>query len=168
MAAATAPEVEPGIQGPHIARGDAQVDLAVVIAHRADPGVVEVALGAQYAFGLIDQAARIAFARSEQQLVADDRLSGSAVQVVREPEQLDVVLRVLEIEDVLVVDQDLTDHRTGALELRIGRNARRLPGRAMGGWTDRGALDPGPKALGGGALRARERRGLGACARVGC
>src|ERR1700724_2136423 len=153
MGATAAPEVEPRFQGPHIARGAAQVDLTVVITHRADPGVVEVAIGAQYALGLADQAARVAFACSEQELLGDGALRGSAVQVVREPEQLDVVLRVIEVEHVLVVDQDLTDHGAGSLQLSLGRNARRLPGGTIGGRTNRDSVDPGPDAAGGGAGR---------------
>ena len=90
------------------------------------------------------------------------------MQVIREPEQLDVVLRVIEVEDVLVVDQDLSDHGAGSFQLSLGRNARRLPGGAIGGRTNRESVDPGGDALGGGALRARERHGVCVCVSFAC
>ena len=119
VGAAAAAEVEARIEGPDIARRDAQVDLAVVIGHRADPGVVEIGIAAQDPLRLIDQAARIAFAGFEQELLADDVLAGPLVQVIRKPEELHVVLRILEVEHVLVVDHDLPDRGARGLELGI-------------------------------------------------
>src|SRR5207244_12614136 len=119
VAAAAAAEVEAWIEGPDIARRDAEVDLAVVIGHRADPGVVEIGIAAQDPLRLIDQAARIALAGFEQELLADDVLAGPLVQVIREPEELHIVLRILEVEHVLVVDHDLPDRGARGLELGI-------------------------------------------------
>jgi hypothetical protein len=44
------------------------------------------------------------------------------VQLVREPVQRLVLLRVLQIEDVFVMDEDFADDGPGALELRRSRD----------------------------------------------
>ena len=49
------------------------------------------------------------------------------MQAVGEPEQPVVVLRIVEVEDVLVVDEDLADDGAGGFELIVGRDARDLP-----------------------------------------
>ena len=43
---AAARVVEAGVERPHVAGGHAQIDLAVVVFHRTDPGVVEIVVGA--------------------------------------------------------------------------------------------------------------------------
>jgi hypothetical protein len=85
IGAAAAPEVETGIQCPHVFRRDHHVDLAVVIAHRTDPGVVEIPFPAQDALGLIQQTSRVMITWFEEQVVTDDTGAGLQVQVVREP-----------------------------------------------------------------------------------
>ena len=139
VGAAAAAEVEARIEGPDIARRDAQVDLAVVIGHRADPGVVEIGIAAQDPLRLIDQAARIALAGFEQELLADDVLAGPLVQVIREPEELHIVLRILEVEHVLVVDHDLPDRGARGLELGIRWDPGGFPRRPGGGRANHGA-----------------------------
>ena len=52
----------------------------------------------------------------------NDACLGLDVQPVRQPEHRHVLARVGGIEDVLVVDEDLADHRARALELGIGGN----------------------------------------------
>src|SRR3984885_15901673 len=100
VAAAAAPEVEAGIERPHVPGGDAHVDRAVVIAHHPDPGIVEIAVGAQDALGLIEQAARVALPRLEEQLTAYDARACPVMQAVGQAEQPAIVLRVIEVEDV--------------------------------------------------------------------
>jgi hypothetical protein len=48
------------------------------------------------------------------------------MQPVRQAEQPVVVLRIVEVEDVLVVDEDLADDGIRGLELRIRGNPGRL------------------------------------------
>ena len=68
--------------------------------------------------------------RLEEQVVTDDAGARLDVQVIREPEQRLIVLRVIEVEYVLVVDRDVADHRTGGLEIRIARHTRSVAWRS--------------------------------------
>ena len=63
--------------------------------------------------------ARVAVAAVEQQLLGDGPLARQRMQAVGEPKQPVVVLRIGQVEDVLVHDDDAADERVRALELRI-------------------------------------------------
>ena len=81
-------------------------------------------LRAQQALGLLDDAYRDVFARLEEQQPPDDVRAGLDVKLVCETEEPVVLLRVLEVEDVLGDDPDLAD--AGARGLELGER-RDLP-----------------------------------------
>jgi hypothetical protein len=155
--AAAAAVVESGIQCPDILGGDLQIHLAVVVSDGADPGVVEDAVGAQDALGLIDQASRVGLAGLEQQLMTDDAGTCAVVQPVGEAKQPGVVLGVFQIEDVLVVEQYLADHGMRGFQFRIRRDPGCLTRRPVGLRVTHGHCtgfaknERAARALGGGA-----------------
>src|ERR1700722_13918979 len=60
VGSAAAAEVQSGVQGPDVTRGDQHIHLAVVVAHRHDGSVVEVAVGTQDACRFLDGVAGVA------------------------------------------------------------------------------------------------------------
>src|SRR5262249_33351420 len=116
---------------PDVTGRDLDVDLVVLVADDADPGVVEIALRAQDARRLLDPTAREGLTGLEEQVVAYRARARLEVQFVGEPEDAVVVLRVAEIEDVLVVDLDRSDHGAVLDELGVGGDALGVPREAV-------------------------------------
>ncbi|TMG73967.1 MAG: hypothetical protein E6H80_08920 [Betaproteobacteria bacterium] len=91
-----------------------------MVGDRRDADIVENPAGPHQALGLLDEADRDALAGLEKQLAPDDRGARLNVKEVGGTVQDAVLLRVLEVEDIQVVDADLADDRAGRLELGEG------------------------------------------------
>ncbi len=95
-----------------------------MVGDRRDADIVENPVGPHQALGFLDDADRDAIAGLEKQLAPDDRDARLNVKEVGGAVQNTVLLRVLQVEDVPVVDADLADHRACGLELGEGRDFR--------------------------------------------
>ena len=115
--AAGAAHLEPGLQGPGIARLHLEVDDAVAIGDRRDRDLVDRAVAADQALGLFDQAHRDALAAAEEEQAPDQGRPRLHVQRVRYAIGQPAFLRILELEDVLRIDDDLADDGAGRFEL---------------------------------------------------
>ncbi len=123
--ASRAAEAHVRVERPCIARGDFEIDDAVMPRDRPNIHFVQEPVAAQQALRLLENAHREALAALERQRPADDAGIGDDVQPVREAEESVVLLRVVEVEDVPGVDADLADRGSGGFELGQRGNALR-------------------------------------------
>src|SRR5436190_4724584 len=129
-----------GLQRPGVARHHLDVDDAVLVAHRTDLDLVHRAVRADQPFRLLDQAQRYALTRLEQEVALDEPGPRLDVQEVRGAVGELVLVRILEVEDVVRIDLDLADQRAGALVFGEGRQP--VLGERGAGGGSRGRDDP--------------------------
>ncbi len=118
------------VDGPGIARDHVDVDHAVVICRRPDVHVVEEAVGAQQALGLVDHALRDAIAGPEEEHALDHHGARADVQRIDEAEDPVVFAGIGEVEDVRGVHANASD--PGAFPFKLAERRNGASGRDFG------------------------------------
>jgi hypothetical protein len=113
---AAARHADARIERPRIPRLHLDIDHAVPVVDGTDADVLEVAIAAQQALGLVDDAHRNRLAGLKEQLTADGLGACLHVQAVGQPEERFVLVGIVKVEDVLRVHQDAADDRTHGFE----------------------------------------------------
>src|SRR5207247_8844108 len=126
--AAGAAHPEARLQGPGVARPDREVYDAVAKRGWRDRDIVDRAVAADQALGLFDQAHRDALAALEEEEPPNEARARGDVQRVRRAIGKTAFLRIVEVEDVVRIDDDLADDGAGGLELGERRELLRVRG----------------------------------------
>jgi hypothetical protein len=124
--ATAAAVAQAGLQRPGIAGRHFDVHDAIVIGERFDADLVDRSIAEEQALGLLDEPYGYRFAAMEEQRALDHARPRLDVNQVRRAKQDVVLLWILEIEDVLRLDANLTDHCPRGLQLRERRQRLRL------------------------------------------